>query len=431
MQMWCCCFSKRRKSPPPLPLSFSPLLPPSFQEKENDNCQEEEYSSDCDFGTLCSPCANVCIENDPTLTDDDLAIQDCSEIAIHNCPKITRVPSVAAFQWLEVVKLTHCTITECRSAFPPTLRNLTISYCQLAVFEPRCLNVADMAAIDLSHNSLTGIPPLLSEFSGEFSVKNNDLWYAAYSAMPLHRVTPDTTQELAVAYKFSLIPTHQMMDAIRHLKSKRHHSQAGILQSLVDATFGERTRIVKNTFANTQNAHLVSIQTSTKHSIQHLMREVEPYTRDDELLLEDAIRDLKFKSDPKKIRAFKKHTRHPQYDATTMDVFSRVFTVARSHPHAAAIFEILAEEIDEGLCTCYTGLLSRIVGALNGFDDKIKITISSREELLNTVVALRRRYGLQYGNTDEYTTEIVPVVWQLLEDHCVPEGEHNEWLAYL
>jgi hypothetical protein len=108
-----------------------------------------------------------------------------------------------------------------------------------------------------------------------------------------------------------------------------------------------------------------------------------------------------------------------------------VYTIARSHPHAEAIYEILKEEIEDGLKTCFTGLVSRTVGSLNGFVDYIKINISNREEILNTIVALRRKYGLLYGNTDAYINELTPVVWQMLEDHCIPEGDHHEWLSYL
>ena len=379
---------------------------------------------------------NILIENDQEIKTLD-HIQDCQKIEVYNCQQITRIPSnLEAFQWLEELYIKQCNIPTCTTSFPPTLRNLTISYCLMHTFEPACMDIANMATIDLSFNKLERIPNVLESFSGVLSIKGNDIWFMEFSSLPLHRI--ESADELIIAYKFGLVSTASLKRAIHELNAKKKLQDAKTLETLIETEFQNRTQKTDantpklGTASNKQNIHLKSIQDSTKESIKYLTENIQPYTQDVDELLNDAIKSLKCnKKEAQRIRSFKKHSKHPQYSVTTIEVFSRVYTIARSHPHAEAIFEILKEEIEDGLKTCFTGLVSRIVGSLNGFVEYIKINISNREEMLNTIVALRRKYGMLYGNTDAYINELTPVVWQMLEDHCIPEGDHREWLSYL
>jgi hypothetical protein len=36
-----------------------------------------------------------------------------------------------------------------------------------------------------------------------------------------------------------------------------------------------------------------------------------------------------------------------------------------------------------------------------------------------------------YPDPEEYINETIPAVWQLLEDMCVGEAEHDVWLEYV
>ena len=388
-----------------------------------------DYSPDVACRTDRTDCCDVpCkktiinIENDHDITDKKIQIYDCMIINILNCSKITRVPEINGLQWLEDLTITHCNIIECRNIFPVSLRTLTLTYCNMEIFEPRCINIENLASINLSFNRLKKLPPILGEFGGNLNLKNNDLWYTAYSDLPDSKVVE--AHELAVAYKLNILSTERVNTAIRIL-SRKNLSESTKLQNFVNMEFSKRMTYLKNTSANAQNIHLISVQNSTKNSIEYIMKTV-PYTDDVEQLLKDASVSLGID-----LERIKLDIKHPYFKVTLYDIFSRVYTIVRIHQYRETLFAILTEEITAGLNTCLTGLFSRIIGSLSGFVENVKVTINSREELLNTIVAMRRNYAVLFGNTDQYITEITPVVWQMLEDFCVPEPEHLEWLAYL
>jgi hypothetical protein len=122
---------------------------------------------------------------------------------------------------------------------------------------------------------------------------------------------------------------------------------------------------------------------------------------------------------------------HPRFKVTFYDIFARVYDIIKRHPHRTEMLPILRDEIKTGFDTCLTGLITRMLVALCGFVPEVRITISSREELSNSILAARRSHAIEYGDTEEYTIQVVPFVWQMLEDFCIPEPEQEYWLAYL
>lgn len=98
------------------------------------------------------------------------------------------------------------------------------------------------------------------------------------------------------------------------------------------------------------------------------------------------------------------------------------------------LLKIFIDEIEEttDTTTCLTGMMTKMVNVLNGFVLNINVGISKTEELSNSIIVLRNKYAKIYVNEpDRYITELVPVVWQMLEDNCVPENEHEVWLEYV
>jgi hypothetical protein len=417
-----CCFGRKRK------IKHKPQVENFYSEPEcQDECRELECQEECrelECREECLVESIIDIRDDFKILNNEIVVFDCMSINIMNCPKITAIPEIQYFQWLEVLIIEHCDIKECTTAFPSSLRNLTITYCNMEVFEPRCINITNLATIDLSFNKLEKIPIILGEYEGRLKLKNNNFWYNTYSGLQYSKV--NNAHELAIAYKLNIISSSTVNEAIHILSEKKYKSEAKKLKDFMDTEFNQRKVYLKNTFNNPQNTHLVGVQNSTKKSIEYLMKTI-PYTSDISELLNEATERINCD----KIITFKKDIKHPLYKVSLYDIFSRVYTIARIHKYRDAILPILKDEIEEGYKTCLSGLISRIIGSLNGFEDDIKITISSREELLNSIVALRRNYSVKYGNSNEYNTEIIPVVWQMLEDFCIKESEHQEWLAYL
>jgi len=76
--------------------------------------------------------------------------------------------------------------------------------------------------------------------------------------------------------------------------------------------------------------------------------------------------------------------------------------------------------------------MTRLVNSLSSFVNGISVTISKNEEISNSIIALRKKYAILYADNNElYINETIPAVWQLLEDECIPENEHDIWLEYV
>jgi Leucine-rich repeat (LRR) protein len=203
-----CCFGRKRKcksKPQVENFYFEPEC------RELECCEKSQLNLDCRELECCEE-SIIDIQNDYKISNDNIVIFDCMSIIIINCPKITAIPEIQYFKWLEVLIITHCDIKECYTAFPSSLRNLTISYSNMAVFEPRCINIQHLATIDLSFNRLEKIPEVLGEYEGVLNLKNNNFWYNTYSALQYSKV--NSAHELAVAYKFNLISTDTINNAI-------------------------------------------------------------------------------------------------------------------------------------------------------------------------------------------------------------------------
>ena len=75
--------------------------------------------------------------------------------------------------------------------------------------------------------------------------------------------------------------------------------------------------------------------------------------------------------------------------------------------------------MSDSLCKCFTGRISRLINALNGFDDNIVINISENEQIGNICIILREKYDGE---------EFKQKVREALRERNYNEAIINEWL---
>jgi hypothetical protein len=337
------------------------------------------------------------------------------------------------FSFLETLNIQHCSIDICRTYLPESLRVLKMSYCGIREFIPQNLPT-QLAQLDLSFNKLRKIPEcisILNKQSTYINLYNNDFWFTMYSNLSNSMIGNGIARELALAHKCNLISTIKIKYAIGILRDKLLFDEADLLLTLTRIEFDKRRKDDNNTTTNKQNVHLTSVQETMKKSIEFVLA-----YKSSVVSIQKAIDDMECSdilaeqirercSDP---------TIHGIYKASYESVFKSVFSIIYdpyNFTHKETLLNVMRAEIQDGMNTCLTGQITRMVNALNGFVDGVKITISKTEELTNSIIALRKRYALIYFDQDEYIAETVPIVWQMLEDECIPELEHKEWLEYV
>jgi hypothetical protein len=89
------------------------------------------------------------------------------------------------------------------------------------------------------------------------------------------------------------------------------------------------------------------------------------------------------------------------------------------------IYKILADEIVESECKCFTGRISRLINCLNGFTSLVEIKIPENMELSNIIVIVKNNYS---GDSVDELKELVRK--ELLERGYSQEiiGEYVEYI---
>jgi hypothetical protein len=178
---------------------------------------------------------------------------------------------------------------------------------------------------------------------------------------------------------------------------------------------------------NDENVHGSGVQSSTLQAVRRVMALDAPsVSPEDPAQLAAAYARAMSAAAPKLQAAM---TRHFADDGTYRLLAKKVLDVALAHPYRDALLRILLSEIQDGLCTCRAGRMSRLLNSLNGFVDGVGVGLSKNEEVANTILVIRNRNALVYRHDmDAYLAETIPAALQALEDACVPQTEHAAWL---
>jgi len=402
------------------------------------NKKDEYFSKNDDFIIKYSKRNNdndIYIVSDYNINIIPLYNCDTLNLTITKCPQIKNLPDdLYKFKNIENITISHCDIQKIYNKLPQSLRYLEISYSGLLEIQPEN-TLENIAEINLTFNSLKEIPRFLNELIDnnphiEIKLKGNDFWFTMYSDLTISMICPKTINELVYANKLNILSTYKLTYAVKILKEKKFTKEANWLAEQVDISLKKiKNEQPKNIYSNPQNVHLYSITDKTQQSIKLIMEyninnhdiDIYQYINKFDKPVQD---DINFH--------INNPIKHGIFGCTFYGLFIKVLLIARETEYFQSILFIINDELKSGLKTCLTGQMTRLVNSLSSFVNGISVTISKNEEISNSIIALRKRYAILYANNHElYINETIPAVWQLLEDECIPENEHDIWLEYV
>jgi hypothetical protein len=79
--------------------------------------------------------------------------------------------------------------------------------------------------------------------------------------------------------------------------------------------------------------------------------------------------------------------------------------------------------MQDSMCQCFTGRLSRLVNCLNGFDERVSVMISDKQEILNVIIKIR--------NMNKDVEKQKEIATKELLERGYSEDIINEYLIYL
>jgi hypothetical protein len=105
------------------------------------------------------------------------------------------------------------------------------------------------------------------------------------------------------------------------------------------------------------------------------------------------------------------------------EVLCCVWQVISEHKESSEIKKILNTEMKDSMCKCFTGRLSRLVNCLNGFDSRVLIKISDKNQILNIIIKNKNAFDNVEKQKENSMKELLNLGYN--------ENEINEYLIYL
>ena len=84
---------------------------------------------------------------------------------------------------------------------------------------------------------------------------------------------------------------------------------------------------------------------------------------------------------------------HSVINITFEELLISVLDFILKNQHKEELLKILDVEMQDSLCKCFTGRMSRLINVLNGYDEHIVINISDTEQIGNILIMLKEKYG--------------------------------------
>jgi len=111
----------------------------------------------------------------------------------------------------------------------------------------------------------------------------------------------------------------------------------------------------------------------------------------DDVLIDQIVKNPYIKNKDQLIDYLNNKDVHSTLFCTFKDVFVKVWLRIINSEHRDELFKRLNEELNESECKCFTGRLSRLVNALNGYFPDIKINISDNEQISNVILTIKKK----------------------------------------
>jgi Leucine-rich repeat (LRR) protein len=177
-------------------------------------------------------------------------------------------------------------------------------------------------------------------------------------------------------------------------------------------------------YNDNQNIHNHHIQNSFQASLNNILKDkqlldlqtIKQQILENDVLLEQTKREILNYCDD--------DTTHTRLLITYSDLLIYVWSRITFSTNKNEILQILNQEINDGLCMCFTGRLTRLLNTLVGFYDDIELQISDSEQITNIIMALKDKFP---SNQEQ----LKDAVRKELQDRQYSESIINEWLDYI
>jgi hypothetical protein len=119
---------------------------------------------------------------------------------------------------------------------------------------------------------------------------------------------------------------------------------------------------------------------------------------------------------------------HSILNVTFAELLINILSFIDQHEFKNEIYKILEQEMNDTICKCFTGRMSRLINCLHGFDDHIVINISNNEQIGNIIILIKDKLLSENNYSIELHKDIV---MKELYDRGYEKNVIDEWIDYI
>jgi hypothetical protein len=285
--------------------------------------------------------------------------------------------------------------------------------------------LTNLTELHIWENQLTELPDFIGQLTNltSLTVQNNKLtqlpnWIGQLTNLTQLYIWENQLTELPI----------QLINLIQCDGIDYHGNPIEYIPPPLRRFLNRHKNVGTGVYNDTQNVHDHNIQESIKNSIFNIINDKLEITTNDinQQIVEDDILKTTVKQ---QLQEYITDVQiHRNYQVNFQELLNCVWQRIITHKDSLEIKKILNTEMQDSLCKCFTGRLSRLVNCLNGFYDDIQIKIHDNQQIGNIILLIKHKLETEEGiDVEEWKSEVKK---ELIEREYKPD-EIEEWLEFI
>ena len=347
---------------------------------------------------------------------------DIIELNICN-HSITSLKGINNLTNLRILKCEHCMITSLEEIISLiTLRELYCGHNKITSLEP-IDGLINLRHLNCYYNKITSLEPIRNLFNLQYLYcSNNQLT----SLEPICNL-------IALRQLFCSHNQLTSLEPVRYLTNLGRLDYDNNEIELICPNITRRLNNMHNNMHNNQgvyndgqNVHNHNIQECIRKSISNVINIKPTITNIEELIIADTI--LTQQTKEILIEYCNQDDVHSSLNITFKELLLHVFNRIELNEHSNEIKAILNIEMNDSVCKCFTGRMSRLINCLNGFDPLVQINISENEQIGQIIALVREQ--LEKDNVYNINDHKNKVQQELISRGYTVD-KINEWVTFI